>query len=72
MSRTQRIAAVLGVTLTMSTDSPVDASDRCVLDTFGLFSGGETSGRVVRQAAPPLLEVHPRYGAYSPANRYRL
>jgi hypothetical protein len=62
----------LGTALALSTGSSVDASDRCVLDMFGLFSAGETSGRVTRRADAPLLEVHPRYGVSSPANRYRL
>ena len=72
MSRTRLTVAVLGVALTASPGSPVEAGDRCVLDIFGLFSGGETSGRVTRRADPHLLEVHPHYGLYTPANRYRL
>lgn len=72
MSRTRLTVAVVGVALTVSMGSSVEAADRCVLDIFGLFSGGETSGRVTRRADPPLLEVHPRYGVYSPTNRYRL
>lgn len=72
MSRTQRTVAVLAFLLATGAGSAVVARDSCVLDFFEMFSAGQNSGYTTRRPAPPILKVHPRYGVFSPANRYRL
>lgn len=71
MSRMKFAAAIAGAMLMTVSTQPASANDGCLLDVFGLFSG-QSSGRVTRRADPHLLEVHPHYGLYTPANRYRL